>query len=529
MPLLKIDGREIEVTGGTSVLQAALANDIEIPYYCYHPALEVVGSCRMCLVEVEGMPKLQVSCNTFVGDLPAERKVDSKYDMVVNTQNDLVIQERKNMLEFLLLNHPLDCPVCDQAGECYLQDYSFKYGNAHSRFEEEKRVRPNEYLGSQIVINHNRCILCSRCVRFTQEISGTSELYVEARGYDTKIAALEDKPLDNLLAGNVADICPVGALLSTDYIHKNRIWNLKKQPSICQDCSVGCNIDVFSQKDQVFRLTPRENQDVNGYFMCDIGRYGFHRFEEIERLTQPMVQKGETWEAIDWEEAIQKAADLMEKSNGKTAGVTSPYHTNETNFLLGQIFKDVWGSMPQILGEEITFPSGFRISADRSPNRKGMNDICEIIELDLDSEISSKAINGLYILDDGVDRELDDTWKKILEKMDFVIVQSYAMTDLAKLAHIVLPGLAPLEREGTMTNDRGRIQWLRPSLPVMGESKPDWKILSWIRKAMNKDEQDFTEINEVMKEMGEMFPAYKGLSFFRIGPHGLSLNGKASG
>ena len=178
MPIVKIDDTDFTVEKGTSVLQAALANDIEIPHYCYHPALEIVGSCRMCLVKVEGMPKLQVSCNTFVGDVPSDKKIDGKYDMVVSTQDELVQQEQKNMLEFLLLNHPLDCPVCDQAGECDLQDYSFKFGNAHSRFDEDKRVRPNEYLGSQITINHNRCILCSRCTRFTREVSGTSELFV---------------------------------------------------------------------------------------------------------------------------------------------------------------------------------------------------------------------------------------------------------------------------------------------------------------------------------------------------------------
>jgi len=417
MPLLKIDGKEFEVESGTTVLQVAKANGIEIPHYCYHPALEIVGSCRMCLVQVEGMPKLQVSCNTFVSDVSSDRKVDGKYDMVVHTQNDLVVQERKNMLEFLLLNHPLDCPVCDQAGECYLQDYSFKFGNAHSRFEENKRVRPNESLGSQIVINHNRCIMCSRCVRFTQEISGTSELFVEARGYNSKIAVLEDNPLDNLLAGNVADICPVGALLSTDYIHKNRIWNLKKQPSVCQDCSVGCNVDVFSQTDQILRLTARENLDVNGYFMCDIGRYGFHRYEEIDRVLQPMVRKGDSFESVDWETAIQKTVDLIKKNKSKAAGIVSPFHTNESNFLLGQIFKDVLGSLPPITGEEITYPSGFRISADRSPNARGMNDICEGVVEDLASEIETQGIRTLFILDDGIDRELDDKWKKIIGEM----------------------------------------------------------------------------------------------------------------
>ncbi len=523
MPLLKIDDKEIQVESGTTILEIAIASGIEIPYYCYHPALEVVGSCRMCLVQVEGMPKLQVSCNTFVGEVHPDRKVNGKYDMVVHTQNELVVKERKNILEFLLLNHPLDCPVCDQAGECYLQDYSFKFGNAHSRFEEEKRVRPNEYLGSQIVINHNRCILCSRCVRFTQEISGTSELFVEARGYNSKIAALEDKPLDNLLAGNVADICPVGALLSTDYIHKNRIWNLEQKPSVCQDCSVGCNVDVFSQQDQIFRLTARENQDVNGYFMCDIGRYGFHRFEKIERIIHPMVRNGKSFNVLDWDEAIKKTADLIEKSKEKTAGIVSPFHTNESNYLLGLLMKETLGYLPPITGEEITFPTKFRISADRSPNLRGVNDICGDLVKDFTSIIKTRDIRGLYILDDGVDRKLDDSWKDILAKMDFVIVQSYAMTELAKSAHIVLPGLAPFEREGTITNDKGRIQWLRPSLVTKGDSKPDWEILMLVRNALHKESEYFADLGEVIKKMGDQFPNYSGISLFKIGTQGMAL------
>ena len=523
MPLLKIDDKEIQVESGTTILEIAIASGIEIPYYCYHPALEVVGSCRMCLVQVEGMSKLQVSCNTFVGEVHSDRKVNGKYDMVVYTQNELVVKERKNILEFLLLNHPLDCPVCDQAGECYLQDYSFKFGNAHSRFEEEKRVRPNEYLGSQIVINHNRCILCSRCVRFTQEISGTSELFVEARGYNSKIAALEDKPLDNLLAGNVADICPVGALLSTDYIHKNRIWNLEQKPSICQDCSVGCNVDVFSQQDQIFRLTARENQDVNGYFMCDIGRYGFHRFEKIERISHPMVRNGKSFNVLDWDEAIKKTADLIEKSKEKTAGIVSPFHTNESNYLLGLLMKETLGYLPPITGEEITFPTKFRISADRSPNLRGVNDICGDLVKDFTSIIKTRDIRGLYILDDGVDRKLDDSWKDILAKMDFVIVQSYAMTELAKSAHIVLPGLAPFEREGTITNDKGRIQWLRPSLVTKGDSKPDWEILMLVRNALHKESEYFADLGEVIKKMGDQLPNYSGISLFKIGTQGMAL------
>ncbi|MDP6340228.1 MAG: molybdopterin-dependent oxidoreductase [Candidatus Marinimicrobia bacterium] len=526
MPFIKIDEKEFEVAKGITVLQAALANGIEIPHYCFHPVLEVVGSCRMCLVQVEGMPKLQASCNTSIGEVALDKKLDGKYDMVVNTQTDAVKQERKNILEFLLLNHPLDCPVCDQAGECYLQDYTFKYGNAHSRFKEEKRVRPSESLGSNIVINQDRCILCSRCVRFTREISGTNELFVQNRGYHSKVSILKDKPLENLMAGNVADICPVGALLNTDYIHKNRFWNLDTIPSVCQDCSAGCNVDVFSQRDEIFRLTPRENHDVNGYFMCDIGRYGFHRFEEIERVNQPLVRNGKSFDVIDWAEAIQKTADLIEQSNGKTAGIVSPFHTNESNFLLGLMINGMLGMLPAIQAEEITYPSGFRISADRSPNQRGMNNICGGLAEDLSSEIKTQAIRGLYILDDGVDRELDDAWKEILAKMDFLIVQSYAMTDLAKLAHIVLPGLAPYEREGTITNDQDRIQWLRPSLSIKAESKPDWEILMLVNNALNKKAENFTGLDDVIIKMGEQFPNYSGITLFKIATQGIALNGK---
>ena len=523
MPLLKIDDNKFEVGKGKTVLEVAIENDIEIPHYCYHPSLEIAGSCRMCLVQIEGMPKLQVSCNTFIGEVPPARKVDGEYDMVVHTKNELVTKERKNILEFLLLNHPLDCPVCDQAGECYLQDYSFKFGNAHSRFDEDKRVRPNENLGSQIVINHNRCILCTRCTRFTREISGTSELFVEERGYNSKIAIIEDNPLDNLLAGNVTDICPVGALLSTDYIHKNRIWNMKKQPSVCQDCSVGCNIDVFTQKDKIIRITPRENHQVNGYFMCDIGRYGFHQYENIERITSPLHKSNGGFSEISWDIAIKEIIDRLKTNGSKTAAIASPFHTNETNYMLGRLFHGLIGTFPFMEDKEITYPSGFRISGDRSPNKQGMYDLCPQIVKDLPSKIKKQNIRGIYILDNGIDIELDDIWKKILKTMDFVVVQSYVMTSLSKTADIILPGLSPFESEGTITNDRGHVQWLRPSLPAPGDGRPDWEILNLIDKTENR----YVDLNDLMKGLGKQFPSYSDISLFKLGEQGISLSKRA--
>ncbi|MFC1747158.1 2Fe-2S iron-sulfur cluster-binding protein, partial [Candidatus Neomarinimicrobiota bacterium] len=300
MPFIKIDGREIEVAGQRNLLEVALQSGIEIPHYCYHPALSVVGSCRMCMVEIEGAPKLQTACSTPVGELPPQKKVDGKYDMVVHTRSRKVVEARKLVLEFLLLNHPLDCPVCDQAGECFLQDYAFKYGSAHSRFIEEKRVRPSEDLGAGVVINQNRCIMCTRCVRFTREITGTNELFVMNRGYNNKISVVDVISLDNPLAGNVADICPVGALLLKDYIHTTRVWHLSGTASACTECSVGCSIHVDAARNRIYRITSRENPFANGHFICDSGRYSFHKYEK-DSITQPLVRKNATtWESIEW-------------------------------------------------------------------------------------------------------------------------------------------------------------------------------------------------------------------------------------
>ena len=534
MPLLKIDDREIKVAAGTTVLDAALANDIEIPHYCYHPVLEIVGSCRMCMVEIEGMPKLQVSCNTRIGNAPPDRKVDGKYDMVVRTKSDVVKKARENTLEFLLLNHPLDCPVCDQAGECFLQDYSFRYGRAHSRFEDEKRVRPAEDLGAGVVINQNRCIMCTRCVRFTREISGTGELFVQQRGNSTKISVLEDKPLDNLLAGNVTDICPVGALLSKNYIHRNRIWNLDRQPSVCQECSVGCNVDIYHQNGEVFRTSARENLKVNGYFICDTSRYSYHDYEAVERVTSPMIRKDKKWQKISWDgafkEIFEKLGRKKEGDSNKVAGIFSPFHTSEANFMFARLMQNVFkeravtSTLPLPKEEEKKFPGGFRISDDRSPNWRGLTEVSSYIFEDIFNEIKKQKIKLMYALDDGVNRELTQEWKDLLRNLDFLVVQTYAMTPLAERAHLLLPGAAPLEREGTLMNDSGRIQWLQPVLPLQGSSRPDWQIVAEVMNTVGKRELDYSHVSEVLAEMNERIPAYEGVTFFKLGESGMSNN-----
>ena len=241
-----------------------------------------------------------------------------------------------------------------------------------------------------------------------------------------------------------------------------------------------------------------------------------------------MIREGDSFVSFEWEEAIQETVDRLNRAGGKVAGVVSPFQTNETNFMLEQLVDGIIGNLSQTDDEEINYPSGFRISSDRSPNKRGMKDVCPEILEDLISEIDKQNIRTIYILDNGVDRDFDAVWKSILSKMDFVVVQTYRMTMLAQSANIILPGLAPFEREGTITNDQGRVQWLRPSLPIKGESRADWEILMMVMKTMDKEAQVFTDVSQVMKKMGEKIPAYKDVSFFNLGDKGLSLNGIAS-
>src|SRR3954471_1000161 len=299
MPTVYVNDRPVEFDASEKLncIQAAQRVDVEIPSYCWHPALSVVASCRMCLVEVgemkDGKPAMQPrvvpACQTPAKDGTV---------VVTNSEKARFAQERT--LESLLLNHPLDCPVCDKAGECLLQDYTFRYGRATSRMIEEKNVPPNkDYIGEHITLFTDRCIMCSRCVRFTREIAGTSELQVVSRGHHSEIDIFPGDPVNNKLAGNVVDLCPVGALCSKDFLYKQRVWFLKNQPSVCPDCSTGCSIHVDYNKDIVYRLRPRENPKANGYFMCDEGRYDYEYVNDRARFHQPLLaQAPVTWESL---------------------------------------------------------------------------------------------------------------------------------------------------------------------------------------------------------------------------------------
>src|SRR4051794_12925047 len=295
MPTVYVNNKTLEIGPEEKLncIQVAQRLGTEIPTYCWHPALTVVASCRMCLVEIgqkkpDGtiamQPKLIPGCQTPVTD-----------GMVIVSDSEKVKAAQKATLEYLLLDHPLDCPTCDQAGECFLQDYSFKYGRGYSRLQEPKEQPPDkDYIGDQITLFTDRCIMCSRCVRFTREISGTAELQVINRGDHSEIDIFPGEPCNNKLAGNVVDLCPVGPLCSKDFLYKQRVWYLKSQKSVCADCSTGCSIDLEANKNIVYRLQPRYNPQAQGYFMCDEGRFGYHYANAKERFTRPSVRRDGT-------------------------------------------------------------------------------------------------------------------------------------------------------------------------------------------------------------------------------------------
>lgn len=530
MPLIKIDDREVEIARGTMVLDAALQNGIDIPHYCYHPALSVVGSCRMCMVEVEGMPKLQTSCSTPVGELAPDRKIDGKYDMVVRTSTEKVHAARKLVLEFLLLNHPLDCPVCDQAGECFLQDYSFKHGHAHSRFIEEKRVRAGEDLGSGVVINHNRCIMCTRCVRFTQEITGTGEVAVFNRGYYNKIAVVENKPLDNLLAGNVADICPVGALLLKDYIHSTRVWHLTHTPSVCVECTSGCSITVDAYRERIFRIISRENEQANGYFICDKGRYAYQKYAE-KTLTAPLLRSGGKWKKIAWDRAYAHVLEQVGKHGGNDAvrALASPTYPNESLFLLGILMQRLSESrnvalIPVQQDKDQTFLSGFRISGDKGGNRRGAQDMIGKLVSSLKT-LHKDDVGVLITMDPDGRAELTSDTKQLFEDAAFKVILASHQSDITDQADLILPIASPFAREGTVTNDQGLVQWLQPALQIQERARPEWRVVAELDQHLTGEVSLFTCAGDVTWKINQSIAAYSQATRFKLGRKGQFVTG----
>src|SRR3954470_1787903 len=385
MPKITVDGKPIEAKDRQMILQACLDSGIEIPHYCYHPGLSIPASCRICLVEVEGIPKLVPACQTPIRD-----------GMVVHSTSTKAVANQKAVMEYLLINHPLDCPVCDQAGECLLQDYSYTYGRSQSRFEEDKEKKPKKIVGDHVLLYNDRCIMCTRCVRFTREVSGTSELYVDGRGAKEEIDIFPGKPLNNKLSGNVVDLCPVGALLDREFLFKQRVWLLKSVPSVSPVDAGGENIWLDHNEGIIYRIRPRYNAEVNTWWISDDTRYSFKPVHDTKRLCHPgKVQYGTQVETTAFNAIEHADAELRrvhkEGGDGSLYAMLSPMMACEEAWLLGTYIRSIDPAAVLVLGpvpttgqdEVFKNPANgkvtFTIKAEKVPNAAGIRRVMDLL------------------------------------------------------------------------------------------------------------------------------------------------------
>lgn len=546
MPTAIINNQPLELKPGEQLncIQAAQRIGYEIPSYCWHPALSVVASCRMCLVEVgdtkpDGtvvmQPKLVPGCQTPV-----------KEGTVVIANSEKVKAAQKATLEYLLLNHPLDCPTCDQAGECFLQDYSYKYGRGYSRLQEPKNIKPDkDHIGANITLFTDRCIMCTRCVRFTREVSGTSELQVVSRGSAEQIDIFPGMPCDNKLAGNVVDLCPVGALCSKDFLYQQRVWWLKTTKSVCPNCSTGCSVDVDQNEDQVYRLTPRSNPMSQGDFMCDEGRFGWKYIHSDERLTFPARRKNGEVRTRDWDDIIpslQKAlAKAVAKAPEKCAAVFSPWMTVEEAFMLAAYLR---GLSPKVklalgpvktVGEDDTYPKDFygkpiepvkfTIRAEKAPNRRGVEMVLNHFGGspttlgDLAADGAAGKLEAIYLVGGDPAGWLEPQQSAGLSKAALVILQDFLPSAISDRADFLLTGGSFAERDGSFVNYKGLAQEIGRAIRGPDGTRPDGRILWDLtgRKGLFNPAA-------IRKEMAEKIPAFGAFKQGVLGEFGLLLN-----
>ena len=518
MPTITIDGKTVEVAEGTMLLPAALESGVHIPHYCWHPKLSVDGNCRMCQVEIEGAPKLAIACNTPVRD-----------GMVVHTTSDKVESARKGVMELLLVNHPLDCPICDKAGECLLQDYSYSYGSNESKTPEPRRkLEKRKDIGERIFLDQERCILCRRCVRFCREITGTSELAVFNLGHTSVLDVLEEKPLDNEYSINVADICPVGALTSKDFHHKLRVWFLKKTPSVCPQCSNGCNVTVQHYRDRVWRVMPRRNDAVNDTWMCDHGRSGYDHISAEDRLRAPRLRDGESLADVGWESALDTVAQRLRaavRDHGADAvgAIASPHLSNEESFRFARLLEALGVervALPVPMGDS----DDLLIKAEKAPNARGARDLGlggdaggprALLEA-----AAAGSIKALYVCGSDILHVEDaDLVERATAALDLLIVQDLAMSPVAERAHVVLPSLSFVEKDGTFTNVAGRVQRFHKAWDAPEGQLSDGEIFSELLGRVAEAPRGFSA-PAVFDEIAASCPAYAGLSYALLGGDG---------
>lgn len=524
MPKIEIDGREITVEAGLNIIQAAERLGIEVPHYCYHPGLSISGNCRMCLVEIEKMPKLQIACNTRVND-----------GMVIHTTSPKVKAAQSAVLEFILINHPVDCPICDQAGECKLQDYYMDYGAYKSQMPIEAKVEKDKAveIGPQVMLDQERCILCARCTRFLDEVTETGELGIFDRGDHCNIDLFPGKTLDNPYSMNVVDVCPVGALTAKDFRFKARVWYLEKTESICTRCETGCNIDIYHRRGQMYRFRPRQNMEVNEFWMCDEGRLSYRAFQHESRILHPLVRAETAFRQASWDEAVQRLVETVrhaqdEHGSGAVAAIIGAKASNEEAYLLSRILNQQLGSQQAVglsWSPDNAPHDDLLIRADKNPNTHGLKTLGllngggeaeHILSAVGQGQIKVLFVFGVDLVaalgQDAVDAALGQAT---------VILLDTDYTDTTEYADLVLPIATAPETDGSCINYAGRIQRLRQAFPPPGEVKTGWEALALLSTQFGGP--DSVSISEVFAELSATVPALAGLTYGKIGAHGTLL------
>ncbi len=556
MVKVKVNDIEIDADPKDNCILAARKAGVEIPHYCWHECLSVVASCRMCLVEVgetkpDGSvamgPKLVPGCQTPI-----------KEGTVIRTDTSKVKTSQQMTLELLLLNHPLDCSICDQAGECYLQDYTYKYGKAQSRLDEPKLQRMDKYhIGDQIALFTDRCVMCTRCVRFTREISGTAELQVVSRGSHEEIDVFPDEPCNNKLAGNVVDLCPVGALCSKDFLYKKRVWWLKHGESVCTGCSTGCSIHVDQNENKVYRVRPRENPEAQGHFMCDDGRFGFKYIHDERRLKYPKVLKGpesasnkgskagipedlsfgDAWPSV-LSETRKRIQNAIQNDPSGFVAVFSPFMTVEEAYLLASTIKGfdartrlVLGPVP-VVGQDDMYPKGpkgespaagktkFTIRAEKCPNRLGVEAVLKHFEgsvIRVES-LPASAASAWYVVGGYGSGWVTEAVDRAIGTPSLLIVQDMFPSPLSERADIVLASGSFAERDGTYVNHAGLAQAAHAAIRPPEEARADGRILMELAGRTG-----LFNAMALRKEIGAAVGELSAIGIGDLGEHGVRL------
>jgi NADH-quinone oxidoreductase subunit G len=517
MPSVTIDDRAIEFEPGESIIQVAERSNVEIPYYCWHPKLSVAANCCMCLVEVENAPKLLPACQTECRD-----------GMVVHTKNGRVEEAQRAVQEFLLINHPIDCPICDQAGECKLQDYYMKFHLASSRMADEKQPKPRlEQLGPYVVYNGERCILCTRCIRFMEEVAGDRQLGVFQRGDRAFIGTFPGQELDNPYSLNTVDVCPVGALTSSVFRFKQRAWNLRRSPSICGGCARGCNVQVDQRAGMVYRLLPRVNDAVNEHWMCDDGRLTYARAND-DRLTHALTRLGgEAPREVGGREGLARAVELLGPLAGTRQGIAvavSLHATCEEAFVLGKLAKEVLGGAAvALLGYAGGASDALLRHADRNPNRTGIARVLEALGVEtltqpeLEAGIRGGTIKALVCV--GHEVSSPEALAEVAGRLEVMIHVAHATTPLAHVAHVTLPSVAWVQVDGTWINADGRAQRLVPAFAPSGAARPAHAWLADIAAGIGAG-MALPSVETIRAEMERSLPLFANAGLGDLGPQG---------